>query len=302
MTSAAEVVSIDTRRPTLGGSTLPAACGIDPWCSPIRLWLEMTGRIERPESDAMTWGKRLQGPIFDALDELGYLVNDAYDQEWRDPARPWLVGHPDGLGYEAHEGLLVEVKAVGKWSPSANGGPQPNYEAQVQTYLHLTGLDDGLLAVLVGGQKLELHELERNQRAIDTLLELGERFMDYVRRDSPPPAAGHSDDRAALADAFPQHERGKVVRASRELAADVRLLARVKEQAKAVKAREATIAARITEAMGDAETMIGLHDEPLATWRTVASRRVNTDRLRADYPQVYEAVADSTSTRRLTLA
>lgn len=80
--------------PRLGGSTIGAACGIDPWCSPIRLWLELTGRLEREETEAMRWGKRLQPVIFAALADDDYPVWEA-SAVYDDVERPWLVGHPD---------------------------------------------------------------------------------------------------------------------------------------------------------------------------------------------------------------
>src|SRR6185503_13307523 len=92
------VAVLDERRPVLGGSTIAAAAGIVPYCSPIGLWLELTGKLQREESEPMRIGKVLEPAIFTLFRQDGYDVTRTPDAELRDPALPWLVGHPDGFG------------------------------------------------------------------------------------------------------------------------------------------------------------------------------------------------------------
>ena len=72
---------VQLRPHTIGGSEAAAACGVDPYRSRVWLWGEKTGRpgFERPETEAMRWGKRLEDDIDDALRELGYDVTEARD-------------------------------------------------------------------------------------------------------------------------------------------------------------------------------------------------------------------------------
>src|SRR5438477_1982370 len=160
------VVQLPTRF-TIGGSEAAAAAGIDPHRSRVGLWLEKTGRIEREETEAMRWGKLLEPVIFEELRERDY---DVEQWTWKPPGMasaeaPWRTGRPDG-GWDDALGV-VEVKTVGQWAKREwDGQPPLAYVAQCQHYLHLTGRDRALLAVLVGGQRLELTEIERNDRWI----------------------------------------------------------------------------------------------------------------------------------------
>jgi putative phage-type endonuclease len=288
------VVALDLRRQTLGGSTIAAACGVDPYTSPIRLWLAMTGRVPVEENEAMTWGRRLQPVILDGVRER-YAVEDCYS-EYRDPELPWLVGHPDALGVGPDDGTVFEAKA------SARGydAVPVHYEAPVQTYMHLTGLDSAVLATLAG-LHLTIHEIERRQHVIDVMLALAERFMEYVRTGTQPPPQGHADDRSALALAWPEQTPGKLIRETREIRDARRELVKVMEQGKAVKAREEALRATIADFMRDAETLISLHDEPVATWKAQTSRRFNSDRFKQEHLALYETYRESTPSRVMRL-
>src|SRR6266487_441319 len=77
------VVDLATRRrDKIGGSEAASACGVDPFRSRIMLWAEKTGRIERPETEAMKWGKLLEPVVFAGLERQGYDVMPAPDGEW----------------------------------------------------------------------------------------------------------------------------------------------------------------------------------------------------------------------------
>lgn len=82
---------------TLGGSDAAAACGVDPWKSPVMLYLEKTGVVVREESEAMRFGRKLEAVVWGELEERGYDLLPAPADGFTDSERPWLVGHPDGF-------------------------------------------------------------------------------------------------------------------------------------------------------------------------------------------------------------
>jgi putative phage-type endonuclease len=297
----------------IGGSEAAAAAGIDPHCSRLQLWLYKTGRAERPETEAMRWGTAIEPLIFEALRERGIayarrddLVRLHIDQgdpfEKTDDARPWMIGHPDGLvigGDGATEGLL-EVKTAGHWSGREwRDGVPFAYQAQVQHYLHLTGLERALLACLVAGQKLELVWLRRDQRAIDLLLSLEEDFYGYLVRDEPPLAK--EDDREALAAMFPEATAGRKVRLVGDDWALYRELRARREQREAVDRQVEVLTNMLKQVMGEAELAIGPHDEDVISWRNVESQRVDVTALREKWPGVAAEFVKTTTTRRFAL-
>ena len=287
------VTALDEYRPRLGGSTIAAAAGIDPYCSPIRLWLQLTRGEQPEENEAMRLGKKLEPVIFAELNERGVTCERTPGIELYDPDRPWLVGHPDGIGVGDYAGTIVEAKARNRADTLAIW-----HEAQVQTYLHLAGEDQGLVAQL-SGLHLDVFPVERRQPVIDVLLDLAARFMDDVRSGTQPAPNCHPDDRAALALAWPDAAPGKVVRETREVRDARKELALLLEREKASKARGEHLRAVITDHMQDADTLISLHDDVVATWRNVTTHRVDTRALKAEVPHVAEAYTSAATYRRL---
>jgi predicted phage-related endonuclease len=278
---------------TLGGSTIAAAAGIDPFMSPVRLWLELTGRYTREASEAMRLGKLLEPVIFHELNERGVAAVRTPGVELYDPARPWLVGHPDGLT-ETRE--IVEAKATGRPHEEL----PPWWEAQAQTYMHLAALPRAIVAQL-GGLTFTTWVVDYDPHAAGALLALATSFWDYVAADEPPPPSGHRDDRDALVLLHPEAEPGRKVRESREVREARRELRALLAAEKARGERIDYLRAKVTAYMGTAERLLSAEDEPVAHWRNVQQRRLDTAALKRDHPAVYDEYANVTTTRRLTL-
>lgn len=286
------------RQITLGGSDAAAACGVDPWRSRVMLWLEKTGRVERVVGEAARWGTLLQPLVAAELVERGYEVGgwDA-DNATADPDRHWLIGHPDGWWSEG----LLEIKTASAWAHRANGDIPAPYQVQCQVYMHLTGLDRALLAVLVGGQRLELHELARDERQVGLILALMEDFYGYVERDELPAPDSSESARDALGLYYPEATGGKLVRADKATEEIVKELRARKEQKDAISLQVRELENRLKAWIGDADTLVSRSDVKLATWRNVASTRLDQTRLKTEAPHVFAQYATTTDTRRLTL-
>lgn len=264
----AEVVAL---RPfTIGGSEAAAACGVDPYCSPVMLWARKTGRVPAPpESEAMLWGKLLEPVILDVLRNAHGLTVWT-GESFADDERPWLVGHPDAFASREGEPVhVVDAKTTGAWNGHAwdNDAAPIAYVVQVQTYMHLTGLDHALLACLVGGQRLHLRTVARDQEALNLILACLERFRDLVVSDTPPAPQGADSDSEALRAMYPG-EQGATVTLDGD---GMRWLAEYHVRDRAfqnVKRQRDEAKQALQMAMGDAETALTPADEVAARWTT----------------------------------
>jgi predicted phage-related endonuclease len=320
------------QRTTLGGSTAAAACGVDPFLSPVMLWAQLTGRAERPETEAMHFGKRLERVVWEELEARGYGLLSSPQEGFVDPERKWLVGHPDGFatlvekppqslaapgGDSRNSGVpgddqaggfstggVLEIKTANQWAHRAGWSADAplSYQAQAHVYMHLTGRTRTLLACLVGGARLELRTIERDEAAIGLLLDGMERFMRFVRRDRQPPADGSDSTRDALVHhLYPEAEPSKLVRLDREHWQLVRELRARKEQRARIDAQIQEHENRLKAYMGDAELAISPHDTDALRWTNVRSARVDTTALREQRPEVAAEYEKVTTTRRFTL-
>jgi len=296
-------VSVTELHPvTLGGSTIANAIGCG-WQSPIRTFGELTRKpgFERRESGAMRLGTRLQPVIFAELEDDGWSVMEyratMNDYELRDPARSWLIGHPDGFGYEEHDGLVVEAKA------QAYTHEDVAAVIQLLTYMHLGGYAGGLLATLAG-LHVDVREVERSETQIELILHLAERFMEYVWADEWPIQTGHPDDRAALELAHPATpgKRIRETRAVRDARRELKVMREQDGKHGARSRRKAYLEGVVTQHMGDATELVSLHDETVARWTPSSTARFDTKRFRVEHPGLAEQYTTTTPNRRLSLA
>ncbi len=283
---------------TVGGSECAAAAGVHPYTSRVMLWLRRTGRVEQPETEAMRWGTRIEPLVLAALEEEGYELLPAPADGFR---RDWQAGHPDAfcrLG--ERERAVVEVKTTGQWA-HRDGSVPVQYQAQCQWYMHLCDLDLALLAVLVGGQRLEVVELRRDQRAIDLLLELCDEWRGYVQRDQPPPPDGSASAREALQALYPQAAAGRRVRLLGDDWQALRELRELRAQRDVLDEQIAEREQRVKAAMGEAEVALSPSDVEVARWSQVMQRRLDTRALRAAHTTIADEYTIETTTRRFTL-
>lgn len=301
---------VPLRPHTIRGSEAAAACDVDPYRSRVMLWLEKTGRHERPETEAMRWGIRLQPVIAEELEERGYTLLPAPADGYVDPARPWLVGHPDGfVGAPAERADvrpvgrgLLEIKTVGQWAHRANGAMLPlAYAAQVQTYLHLTGLGWGLLAMLVGGQRLDVYPLPRDDRAISLILPRLEEFYGYLCSDTQPPVGRTESDKEALMLLHPHAVVGRRQRADKEALGWYHDLLALREQESAIGAQRVGLENALKAALGDAEILVSPDDRELVRWAPWTSTHTDVKGLRAAHPDIAAQYVTTKDTRRFTL-
>jgi putative phage-type endonuclease len=300
-----DVVSLASRRPlSIGGSEAAAACGLDPYRSRVMLWLEKTGRVARAETEAMRWGRALEPAILAEVVRRGYDYDPPPPEGITDPARPWLVGHPDGFTVIDGWPAVLEVTTANayagrEWREDA--GAPLGYIVQCQHYLELTGYAFALLACLVGGQRLELRVVHRDDDAIRRVLQLEASLLEHVRRDEPPPPDGTDSAAEALAALYPESQPGEVVRLDVAGWREYETLRARREQLGVLEQQVAALEQRLKARIGDASAAIGPNDEPVAKWTSYRRSSIDTAALRRALPAIAAEYETTTRLRRFTV-
>lgn len=301
---AAQVINLDERRARVGGSEAAAACGVDPHLSRVMLWAQKRGIVKVEETEAMLWGKRLQPVVFDVLEQMGFDLMPAPADGFYDPARPFMIGHPDGFVTRNGERGVVEVKTAGHWSAQDwnDGGTPTSPIVQAQHYMSLTGCGFALLACLLDGQRLVVRWVERDERTI-ALLEAGEEsFVRYVLDGEVPPPDGSASAAQALRALYPEAEPSAVVRLTKAEMVQVRMLRRRREMSDTLGAQISELTQWLQARMGNAERAIDPNDNEVAKWPTFERKSLDTKALRAATPAVASEYTTASTYRRFTLA
>ncbi|WP_457887215.1 YqaJ viral recombinase family nuclease [Pseudomonas aeruginosa] len=251
------------RKDGIGSSDAAAAVGLNPYKSQLELWLEKTGRdFSLPKSDPLDeesptyWGNILE-PIVAThyTRRSGHRVRriNAVLQH-PDPKLNWMLANIDREVIGASNVQILECKTAGINGARLWKEGVPVYvQLQVMHQLAVTGKQAADVAVLLGGQQLEIHRIERDDELIARLIELERDFWSYVQRDTPPPADGSDSAEQALRCLYPE-DQGHTLDFTQDP-----LLSAAFDELQAVRAslelqgkREAELKQQLRQAMGDA--------------------------------------------------
>jgi len=264
------------RKQGIGSSDAAAAVGLNPYKSQLELWLEKTGRDGNlPKTDPQDeespayWGNLLE-PIVAAhyTKRTGHRVRriNAVLQH-PDPDKPWMLANIDREIIGASEVQILECKTAGINGARLWKEGVPEYvQLQVQHQLAVTGKAAADVAVLLGGQHLEIYRIERDEALIVRLVQLERQFWNYVETDTPPPADGSESAELALRCLYPE-DQGQTLdfTQDRTLSAVFTDLLSVRQTLDGFAKLEAQFKQTIQQAMGEASK--ALFETGSVTWK-----------------------------------
>ncbi len=265
---------LDVRRQGIGSSDAAAAVGLNPYKSQLELWMEKTGRQAalpqvdpNDEESPMYWGNILE-PIVAAhyTKRTGNRVR-RINAVLQHPSHPWMLANIDREVIGCPEVQILECKTAGINGAKLWRDGVPEYvQLQVQHQLAVTGKTSADVAVLLGGQLLEIHRIDRDEVLIGRLITLQAQFWQYVETDTPPPADGSESADLALRCLYPK-DSGQTVdfRKDRQLSAMYTDLLHVREQLVKSQEVEAHLKQSIQQAMGAASC--ALFETGAVTWK-----------------------------------
>ncbi|WP_280465656.1 YqaJ viral recombinase family protein [Nocardia brasiliensis] len=190
---------LEARLQGIGSSEISALFGLVDWDSEWSIWLRKTRRVPADtgiDTEAMFWGRRLEPVIRDVVCERLGLDVDVLGT-LQSIERPHMLYSPDG---RMSDGGLLETKNTAWFMASKWDGQIPDHaEMQLNHGMYVTGATHAYAAGLIGGNRLEIQRVDRNDRLIELILDKSDRFwFDHVEADIEPPIGGTSADRDAV--------------------------------------------------------------------------------------------------------
>lgn len=289
------------RKQGIGSSDAAAAVGLNPYKSQLELWLEKTGRDAglpkidpHDEESPAYWGNILE-PIVAAhyTKRTGNRVRriNAVLQH-PDPELSWMLANIDREVTGASDVQILECKTAGINGARLWKDGVPEYvQLQVHHQLAVTGKQAADVAVLLGGQHLEIHRIVRDEMLIGRLIALEREFWRYVEADTPPPADGSESAERGLRCLYPA-DLGQSVdfTQDRNLSACFADLLAVRQSIAEQEKLESKLKQRLQQAIGDASTA---HFETgSVSWKkSKDSIALDMPRLLADHPDISQRYA-----------
>ena len=301
---------LSVRKGGIGSSDAAAAIGLNPYKSPLQLWMEKTDRDgnlpqidPNDESSPVYWGTLLE-PIVAAhyTRRTGHRVR-RINAVLQHASHPWMLANIDREVVGAADVQILECKTAGYHGARLWEEGVPEYvQLQVMHQLAVTGKQAADVAVLICGQELRIHRIERDEALIGHLIELEARFWRHVKTDTAPPADGSDSAATALKALWPR-DAGTTLDLSDdlEMSAVFSDLVAVRALLASTEAREEQLRQRIQQRMGEAS--VATFDSGEVRWkRSKDGSALDTERLQAEHPELARQYASiRPGSRRFTV-
>lgn len=194
-TTEGRIAWLQQRREGIGSSDCSAILGLSKYATPLSIWLDKTGQtplLSDQESEAMEWGTILEPVIREkAAERLGLAWTTS--PALRSLERPWQQYNPDGLLFgdpDVPEGqpVLLEIKNVSAYLSHewADDQASDHAELQLQHGMAVTGAPHAYAAGLIGGNRLVVRRIDRDQELIDHINREEAAFWQKVLDREPP--------------------------------------------------------------------------------------------------------------------
>lgn len=303
---------LDVRKGGIGSSDAGAAVGINPYQSQLELWMIKTGRdADLPkidpndETSPMYWGTLLESIVAAHYTKrTGNRVRriNAVLQH-PDPDKTWMLANIDREVIGADDVQILECKTAGEFGSRLWRDGVPEYVVcQVQHQLAVTGKAAADVCVLICGQEIRVHRIERDDGLIAKLIELERQFWHYVETDTPPPADGSDSADLALRCLYPQDSGSSIdLTDDRDMSSVFADLISVREEISLREKVEAELKQKIQQRMGDASR--AKFETGSVSWkRSKDGSGVDTTKLLQEHPDLQQryAITKAGSRRFLT--
>ena len=290
---------LTVRRQGIGSSDAAAAVGLNPYKSQLQLWMEKTGRdgalpVVDPNDDQspMYWGTLLE-PIVAAhyTRRSGHRVRRV-NAVLQHPEHSWMLANIDREVVGASDVQILECKTAGIHGARLWRDGVPEYvQLQVMHQLAVTSKQAADVAVLLGGQELQVFRIERDDTLIAQLVALEQQFWGYVERDQQPPADGSASAELALRCLYPR-DSGTTLDFSTdlEMSGVFSDLLAVREVITTQTALESQLKQRIQQRMGEATRAVFEIGE--VSWkRSKDGTSLDTTQLLKEHPEMAQTYA-----------
>ena len=187
---------------------------------------------------------------------------------------------------------ILECKTAGIHGARLWRDGVPEYvQLQVMHQLAVTGKQAADVAVLLGGQELQVFRIERDDTLIAQLVALEQQFWGYVERDQEPPADGSASAELALRCLYPR-DSGTTLDFSTdlEMSGVFSDLLAVREVITTQTALESQLKQRIQQRMGEATRAVFEIGE--VSWkRSKDGTSLDTTQLLKEHPEMAQTYA-----------
>lgn len=291
------------RKRGIGGSDAGVVIGVNPYRSILELYHDKTSEelIENEETEATYWGHIMEPIVREEFAKRSGLEVQLVPYLLQHEECTFMLANLDGMVHDPVYGKCIfEAKTSSAYKKEEweNGIPE-TYYAQLQHYMAVTDWNGAYIAALIGGNEFIYRFVPRDERYIEDLMLKEESFWNYVKMRIEPPADGSKATMEYLKKAYPSAEKAITIDLDEENRKWLVQYYQASAELKAVEKKKA-------EAENNLKQLVGEHESAhiennVIRWSNVTSQRLDTDRLKMEMPDIYQAYLKETNSRRFSV-
>lgn len=307
-----EAAWLAARTKGIGGSDIGPICGVSPFTSARQVYLNKTDQFTEAMKPSEAAQERMR---FGHL--LEPIVADEFARRTKDEIKaihtinatlchkdfPWALANIDRL-IEYADGTLgiLECKTTSEYNNDDwdRGDIMLTYIYQLNWYLWILGLEKGAFACLVGGNKFYHYDVWRNDELLnETIIPAAKSFwFDNVLKLQEPPMQASDTDFANTTYKSVVKNSEKVL--DTDTANDLaRTVFECKAQIKEITSTMEEAQNRLKDMLQDTE--IGYTKDFVVKWSPRSQTRVDTAKLKKDFPEIYAQCQTKIEFRAMTV-
>ncbi|MEN2765802.1 YqaJ viral recombinase family protein [Ornithinibacillus xuwenensis] len=293
---------LQERTKGIGGSDASIILGLNKWKTPFELWLEKTGQsiVEDSAREAAYFGNILEDMVAKEFEIRSGKKVRRNNFMLQHPEHPFIMANIDRK--VVGENAILECKTASVYLAKDWESEEipDSYLVQVQHYLGVTGYNKAYIAVLIGGQRFIWKEIERDDELIKMIFDAEIHFWNHhVLEKNPPALDGSSAAEKFLKERYEQAEKGKTIDLSFSYKEKLDSLQEIKANIKQLQELAKQTENEIKYELKDAE--VGFVQNYEVSWKEITSNRVDSKRLKNDFPNIYEQVLKPSSYRKFNV-
>lgn len=283
------------RKQGIGGSDIASICGLNPFRSALSVYLDKTSdTVESIDNERMRIGRDLEDYVAKRFEEeTGKKVRRnnflmAHDDY------PYLIANIDRevIG----ENAILECKTTNSYAKKDWENGVPDYYAlQCHHYMNVMELDRVYIAVLIGNEAFKYYTIERDEEIIESLLAISKDFWEnHIEKKEEPNPDGSDEYTKRLEQKYEALDKS-VNLTTEANKTRIERLETIKGLIKDLETEENQIKQELMIQMEDSE--VAYIDEHKLTWKTQERISLDTKRIKAEMPELYEAYGKKTESR-----
>ena len=291
---------LELRKQGIGGSDAGAVCGVNPYSSPMKVFLDKTGgETEEIDNEAVRQGNDLEDYVAQRFMEATGKKVRRSNVMYCNEEYPFMIADVDRLVIGEDAGLECKTASAYNADKWKDGEIPLHYIMQCYHYMAVTGKRTWYIAAVILGRGFTYRKLVWDDNLITQLVSMEKNFWEnHVAAGVLPSPDGSDICSEVLNEYFHSARKGSTIRLD-GFDEKLKRRAEIMEQIGRLQQEQNSIEQEVKLYMQDNE--YAASDNYKVSWSNVESTRLDSKRIREEQPDIYKTYAKQSVSRRFQI-